>query len=680
MQNERYKDCYARLGKNTLTVGNDLFERVWSWENGVLETISLYSKQPGKEWIAPAPAAEWLDLPEKFPVFFLEGATEGPVQVTGMEAVPDDDFGVGETCLQVTVSIAYAGCRGQWQHRIYSGLPGVSSRLNLVATGEKVDIPERPEEWPRDYLDSCTLAPEHLQWHSVAFADQTDDRENLVAERTGILSRRESLAIPGNLLFVQDVLDEEGLLFIKEGPTPQGRLSGAPTEDFLLKGLQLYMLGFGFSAEELKNEALSGYGNTVLLWNKSNEQALRALHRYHRARRTFRPERDAYIMANTWGDGNADGRISEEFLMSELHRAKELGITCYQIDDGWQNGTTANSVNAAVQDGGTWGEGYYKSNPNFWSVNQERLPHGLEPIVAYAKENGITLGLWFSPDSIRDFENWERDSEVLLSLHRKYGISAFKMDGLIFRSKLGEENFVRLMQRVVTESGGKVYFNLDTTAGVRNGYFGRVQYGTLFVENRFTNAFGHWPNYWPYRTLRNLWSLCRYIPADRLQMEFLNTARNTQLYGDDPLAPSACGQAYAFAATLCSSPLAWMELSALSEQSADTLRNLLAKYKPVQSDLLAGQILPIGEEPNGASWTGFQSLTATGGYLLIIRENSTEASHGYRLWGGLKKALILKPVLGDGEPGTVAPDATGKYNFVLPRQHSFVLYSYRAEE
>ena len=676
-ESKTFEDCYVHLTDTCLTLGNNAFERSWSLTGPQPVAVSLCNKVTGREWLTTELGAEWLQAPPRCPAFFLSGATEGPVEVLGMEAAPDEDAGVGAPCLLVTVRLRFAQADAWWRHRIYPGLACLRSTVQLQNRKTVSAAPERPAEWPQDYLDGCILNAEHLRWRCVQFADQTDDRDNLVSRRDGIVSRRETTPLTGNLLFVRDSLTGDGLTFVKEGPTPQGCLPGVPREDFLLKGRQVFTVGLGFSADQLADGAMTSYGSAVLLWNGGEEQALQALHQYHRAVRTFCPERDARIMANTWGDGNADGRISEAFLMAELQQAARLGITCYQIDDGWQTGTTANSVNAASQEDVAWGEGYYKSNPDFWTVNRQRLPHGLEPIAEYVQDHGITLGLWFSPDSLNDFENWQRDSDTLLDLHRRYGIAAFKMDGLIFRNKRSEENCIRLMRRVVEQSHGQVYFNLDTTAGVRNGYFGRVQYGTLFVENRFTNAFGRWPNYWPYRTLRNLWMLCRYLPADRLQMEFLNTARNTALYGEDPLAPAACGQAYAAAIALCASPLAWMELSALPDDSVQQLRQLIAAYTPVQAELLAGQVLPIGQEPDGVCWTGFQSVGQGEGFLMLIREDSPDSDCGYRLWGNVAGPLQLSTVLGEAQPQTVCPDGAGLYHFVLPRPHSFALVRYR---
>ena len=508
----------------------------------------------------------------------------------------------------------------------------------------------------------------------------TDDNDNLVVETKGILTRREERLFPGNLLIAEDIMTREGVLLVKEGPTPKAYLTEIKG-DFLAKGQNLYTVGWGFDAELLgPGETMDTYGAAVMVWDGNEENALAVLHRYNRAVRRFVPERDAQIMSNTWGDGNADGRICEKFLMDELRCARELGISYYQIDDGWESGTTANSVNAS-QGNVVWGDGYYKSNPHFWDVNSIRLPNGLDPIRDYAKEHGITLGLWFSPDALNDYENWQRDADTLLSLHRQHGVTAFKMDGLIFRNKRGEENFGRMMRRVVEGSEGKAFFNLDTTASVRNGYFGRVQYGSLFLENRFSKAFGKWPNYWPHHTLRNLWMLSRYMPAERLQIEFLNVKNNVHEYVGDPLAPVRWGQELAFAISMFASPLAWMELSALDEESTAVLKKAIAAYRPVQADILGGHVLPIGEEPDGIAWTGFQSVGKDGcGYILVLRESGPEEARSFKLWDRSLRSLKLEGILGDGTQERVEVDENGNAKFSLEKPFSYALYRYTTEK
>ena len=100
-------------------------------------------------------------------------------------------------------------------------------------------------------------------------------------------------------------------------------------------------------------------------------------------------------MSNTWGDRHQDQAICEEFLLKELRRAGEIGVDILQIDDGWECGITSNSKRSSS---GVW-EGYYNDSQDFWKVNPERFPHGLEAVIQYADGLGIEAGLWFSPDS-----------------------------------------------------------------------------------------------------------------------------------------------------------------------------------------------------------------------------------------------------------------------------------------
>jgi alpha-galactosidase len=105
-------------------------------------------------------------------------------------------------------------------------------------------------------------------------------------------------------------------------------------------------------------------------------------------------------------------------------------------------------------------------------------------------------------------------------------------------------------------------------------------------------------------------------------MEFLNNARNSQLYTGDPLAPSAYSPSYLFATVMFSNPLGWFEISNLPPSYFKELTPLIARWKQERPHIFSGSILPIGQAPDGASWTGFVSVSTGGlrGYALIFRE------------------------------------------------------------
>lgn len=107
-----------------------------------------------------------------------------------------------------------------------------------------------------------------------------------------------------------------------------------------------------------------------------------------------------------------------------------------------------------------------------------------------------------------------------MELWRKCRITAFKLDGVKLRTKAAERNYLSLLSRVTEESKGVIALQQDITAEDRTGYLWQKQYGTLFVENRYTA----WGNYYPHNTLRNLWTLSVSSPPGSSSLSFSITA------------------------------------------------------------------------------------------------------------------------------------------------------------
>lgn len=679
-----YEDCYVFFDESKFVIGNDLIERSWNMKGEIPQSISLKNKKNGKEWLDNK---DWMIVDENTPSFLKAPMVLGKKVGSSIKVKIDDDFGFALKHLIAEVEIEYDQVRLRWYHIIYPHMPilrtYISCETKIEVTADKSikdcgkfqnqnleeDINKTKNDfYEEDYVDLLPSLPLHCKWKAVRLIDVTDHHNNLVSTEEGLFYPRERALISGNVLIVKDMLCEDGFIFIKEGPTFLA-YQGGMSHDFQIYGNNIFAAGWGFTVEELNRyRSLDTYGSAVVLWEGDEEAALISLQQYHRALHRYVPERDAFVMCNTWGDRSRDGRINERFIMQELEIAKSLGVSCYQIDDGWQKGVTANSIIS----GGVW-EGYHKNNPDFWKVNEERFPNGLEPVGKAARARNIRLGLWFSPDSTDNFANWEKDADILIELHRKYGVTSFKLDGIKIRSKKGEQNLFNMMQKVVRETEGKVLFNLDVTAEVRNGYYGKVQYGCLFLENRYTD----WRNYYPHWTLRNLWMLSKYYPTFRLQMEFLNVKRNVHLYKGDVLAPSVCGIEYAFAVTMFANPLAWMELTNLDEESVKILQNVINVYRKYQPEILSGYILPIGQEPSGTSWTGFQSITGEEkGFLLIIREYNKDDNYNFKLWKVRNKKLQLHRLSGKGEDQIVNVDENGQVNLCLDGKFQYSLYAY----
>ncbi len=170
------------------------------------------------------------------------------------------------------------------------------------------------------------------------------------------------------------------------------------------------------------------------------------------------------------------------------------------------------------------------------------------------------------------------------------------------------------------------------------------------------------------------------MPTRRLEVEFLDLKRNADKYPDDPLAPQGYPMDYAFGIAMVGSPLAWMELSDLTDEQMAALKPAIAAWRRERDRLLACNIWPIGEEPSGTSWTGFQAAGEGEGYLVLFRELNELPSARFRLRGLRECRLELDVCHGDGFESDGRVDVDGMLEVALPRARSFALVRYRVAE
>lgn len=641
-----WTSCYARFDGSSLTVGNECIERSWLVREGLLYPTSLLHKQTGIEWMA---VPSTLAITPDFPL-------AGEPRTTSFAHITSPLYATSDEALQLTLTSTGAIQRITYHITLF---PKSSAVLMQVdgdvldamdqASGQRLDnsdeqgIPdgtevklEATEFSGVGCQDLLELAHPHLKLRQVEFWDQTDRYNELMFEKEWLLHPNEAKhRLQGNVFVLEDPLTESGFVYIKHGPLPHVRpvkidadlLVDGSGATFLRRkedppygpGHPQYPLRwrFYFQGHGTGSRGGDGYSYAMIAYSGGRPGLTAALQDYQRTIRGYAPERDAQFLSNTWGDRSRDARIQEDFILSEIEAGAKLGVDIVQIDAGWQKGTTINSVKA----GGVW-EGFWAHETGYWDVDLDRFPRGLEPVIAAAEAKGMRLGLWFAPDSSQDFSNWEKDAEKILELYR-LGIHYIKIDAVKARTKQGEANLHRFFNRVLDASRGEVVFDIDVTAEVRPGYWGLMHPGPLFVENRYTDSH----RYWPHQTLRNLWKLSHYIDPARLRMEWLNQARNTLQYGEDPLAPAEFSPAYLFATVMISNPLGWFEVTHLPEAYFAEAAPLIQVWKQHRAELFSGHLHPIGEAPDGIAWTGFLSLARdrSAGYVLLFREDHPES-------------------------------------------------------
>jgi len=640
--------CYARLDGEEWIVGNRHIERRWNLRGGTLRAASLLDKATGRQWLrgesaTASPVGESATESMSPPQVQIDRDARSPVQLPSLVATLTFPSPAGATQMRFRV---FADARSITTQLITPAhTPATSAAAEpasfIPTGGEASDNAKKTASAETDLLEHLALQPAHYRLIGVELRDQTDVHGNLAFETTYFLDPAErQIRLGGNLFILEDVLTGDGLIFFKHAPLPHARPVKNPHDLDVRSNFDLAFLGHGTA------NGGEGYPFATICYRGGKVGRTAALHDYQRLFRPYVAGRDGLLQSNTWGDRSQDGRVSETFMRGEITAAERLGVDVVQIDDGWQSGKTIGSV----EGGGVW-QGYWSVSGDFWKPHPQRFPNGLGPLAQQTAAAGLQFGLWFSPDSADDFAHWEDDARTLLTLHRELGVTHFKIDGVKAITKKGERNLYRFFDTLLRESAGKITFDLDVTAEIRPGYLALPQIGPLFVENRYTD----WKRYYPHHTLRTLWTLSHYIDPPRLRMEFLNNTRNAEKYGDDPLAPARYQPDCLFATTMFASPLGWFEVSNLPENYITQVAPLVRQWKRYREEIHTGQIVPIGQMPDGASWTGFCSIGDRSVHVLAFRELSNAASHLFDVPGLPPNA---RPTLLAGE-GSAAATAAG---------------------
>ena len=642
-------DCKVSLKEDHLVIQNSRFIVAYHWNNGDLRGKKISNITSAHTWELLDRHDENLWSPDSLPPI---SADLRVYQVINHVIYPDH--------LVAEVTTRYKDFDLQRRFMVYPDLGALAMHLYLKKNdGGNAD--------PKHYFDEKISLP-GKQWKlkSVEFFDRTDIHNNLVHTKESVAFSK-PVNLRGNVLIATDLISDERLFVLKEAPLGESQLL-YPGSDFLVKWGEITIQNLGVLYPEVpNNQWYQCYAYVLGIGGATDQETLLTIRDYMKSTRKQTEGGEEMIMLNTWGDRGQDGKISEGFALNELKKGKELGITHLQLDDGWQQGLSKNSKTAS---GNLWDQWSRED----WEPHPSRFPSGLGPVVEAASNLGIELALWFHPSNANSYSSWKEDAQIVLDLYNKWGIRTFKIDGMELSDKNADIQMRKFFELVATRSNGEVIFNVDATAGRRGGYFYLNEYGNIFLENRYTD----WGNYYPHWTLRNLWQLSEYVPPEKFQIEFLNNSRNPHMYDeDDPLRPSSIPFGYIFATAMAGQPLAWMESSGLPPE-AFKINSNIETYKVVMDEFHKGSILPIGQEPDGQSWTGFQSITDNeSGYILVYRENSEHASFEVQTFLPGNKHVRLEKVLGSGMSGEILSGKSGELEFIFPDKFSYGLFRYQ---
>ena len=588
-----------------LSFGNRFYTRTIDLSGGFPRTVSL--KSGGMEWAAED--KKGCDC--SFFGINMPGRGKTEYRLKGnVEAVYRENPQFDAPHLELTIRFEEKVQQAEFTRTfcIYPELPACSVRNSLISQvipgcywshRRKLSAPSSrfPVPFQESCADSLRLAAGVLPVRSVEFRGRTDYHNEPVEEHP---LRHMDRRCSGNLIYFS-APSGETLLCLQEAP-PSAERRDFETYDFRLEDGEFYSCCWGIAPEDLvPGRAVTGYRHTILFC-PSGVEPERILHRYLASRFPMRSE-EAAVLVNPWGCGSFPELVSANFLREEICAAEEIGAEVYQIDDSWQNGNGLSELtdnNRAV-------------GCDFWTVSPKHFPDGFEELRNWS--GSVKPGLWCAPSFTGAYRDWEAFADMLIDYHRRYGFVTVKVDGVRMQSAIAEERLESLLRKVRSETGGGVYFNLDTTNGQRPGYFLFLEYGNIFLENRYVTTEGV-IGYHPEKTLRNLWLLSRYVRTQSLQIEIPapDDIPEGMVFRHDP---REYDFEYWCAVALFANMLIWTAPSRLSKESKAVLRKMTALQKTIRPELFSGMVRPVLNCPDGRSLTGFAS---DAGYRLIFRE------------------------------------------------------------
>ncbi|MDD3926332.1 MAG: alpha-galactosidase [bacterium] len=670
----QFKDCRARWENDVVRIENDRILRVIAVSDGLCHTVNFQYKE--KEWTLPSDDGHDFSY-----TALLEDYNGCPVklQCKGIEGEIISGNLYQHDCLKVTIALydAIQDLELNREYFIYPGIAAIGTRVVIKTAvcpnGYNLIDKNAPEIGFCDMenaVDILRLKDEQYRMRCVKFRGRTDYTNDLVSENAFVTGKDAGRRVmQGNLLFVQEINGDAGLFILQEAPSSSERRREGQG-DFILQGNTVKSCGWGILPGEFDQDRFAGYLHITGCFSGNMDQGYLELRRYFDARFKMDMAKNTMIMANPWGGGGLhwQDNVGDGYIERELQACREMGIDYYQVDDGWQECRSLAELSLKNRSLGK----------QDWAVRRDIFPEGFSVIAAAAKSCKTELCLWFAPSFNKRYRDWAEQAELLFDMYKKYGIRIFKIDAMFVNSREAEENLRKLFSTLRRRSDGDIYFNLDTTNGMRPGYFMFHEYGNIFLENRYHDRQGA-TQYLPWRTLANLWSLSRYLPTQRLQIEFPDIAKAKAENYTGSAYPEDFSQEYVAAVSLFANPLFWGNPSECSLETKAAIGRVMDLHKRYKSEIFAGNIFPVGSKPDGFSWSGFQSHNpfTRSGFVVVYRELSPKETHRFSLKFTDGCRINWQCLTHPEEEREICTGSGGSLTVHLTEKNSFCLYRYR---
>ncbi|GAA3612861.1 hypothetical protein Q4Q39_03990 [Flavivirga amylovorans] len=679
-----------QFSDNTITVSTGKVERKWRWTGAGFLTTSYKNLLSGKEWATLKKSdakyesqpininsrktwtqsdrvhnSDW-DLPTK-----IDSNSEA--KLLSLNCLETDDEHFTSNHLLVTAHMVYdSGLELKYLIRVYPNATGIWTAIEVKALDSfsSDGIPEdintrkyygsrqpikiaRTEYIPVDF----SLPNQRRYWGLYNDPGNRVNTKDMVKEKVvqGWPIFQDEQNTWANGVSIES--DGEGLILVKESNKTVNKY-GHQTGSFFCTPIGVEVTGWGLKPSEITSEFRRTWGTWSILYSGGEDNMEFALKQFDRIRYPVNLERDMHILIDTWGSDLQNdeykkiyGRENSKFpvIEKEIKSASDLGIDIVRIDDGWQEGGTMSKnswhPNTKVGYDANWGK-----------------------IKKISTDYNVQIGLWAAVRYIT--------AEELISNQKKLGVATWKFD---FDKLENWESFnarIKGIRKFIKETNYTTQVSwCPEYDDQRYGWYNKNrEYGPMYFQN-IQNNLPHHIVYVPYITLRHHWMMSKYYNMNALQCHWQNPSRTNPKYSDAYLH----GQSYAAMSAFMSAPSCFMLTQFLKPEERDELREVISVYKAHRKEIFNSFVFPIGDEPNNASWTGFQIANKENniGYLMIFRElHNIEEKKIMKLKFLDSKKIKIKDLERSGSKEILMNVENGNIELNIPKSADYRFFRY----
>lgn len=137
------------------------------------------------------------------------------------------------------------------------------------------------------------------------------------------------------------------------------------------------------SAYRLKNNEIFKTPELALTYSEEGlSGSSRNFHRWARLHKLANGDKLRKILLNSWG--GVYFKINETGMKQMMSDISSMGGELFVMDDGWFGGKYPRKTD--------------RTSLGDWCVDREKLPSGVEGLIAEAKRQGIKFGIWIEPE------------------------------------------------------------------------------------------------------------------------------------------------------------------------------------------------------------------------------------------------------------------------------------------